>query len=70
MVSFKNVNAAHFEEIKTGLEKLFNIIPYPSNANQSWNPLILSHSGLNFPLHITKPELFWSRGMNHMRIFK
>ncbi len=31
MVSFKNVNAAHFEEIKTGLEKLFNIIPYPSN---------------------------------------
>ncbi len=31
MASFKNVNAAGFEEIKTGLKKLFNITPYPSN---------------------------------------
>ena len=31
MASFKNVNVADFEEIKTGLKKLFNITPYPSN---------------------------------------
>ncbi len=30
MVSFKNVNAADFEEIKTGLNKLLKITPYPS----------------------------------------
>ncbi len=31
MVSFKSVSSEDFEEIKSGLKKLFNIIPYPSN---------------------------------------
>ena len=30
MTSFKNVNVADFEEIKTGLKNLFSITPYPS----------------------------------------
>ncbi len=31
MASFKNVSSEDFEEIKTGLKKLFNITPYPSD---------------------------------------
>ena len=50
MVSFKNVNAADFAEIKTGLNKLFNITPYPSNDESVLESFDIVSIGSKFPV--------------------
>jgi len=50
MTSFKNVNVADFEEIKTGLKKLFNITPYPSTDESVIESFDIVSLGVKFSI--------------------
>jgi len=50
MTSFKNVNVADFEEIQTGLKKLFNITPYPSSDESVIESFDIVSLGVKFSI--------------------
>ena len=50
MTSFKNVNVADFEEIQTGLKKLFNITPYPSSDESVIESFDIVYLGVKFSI--------------------
>ena len=62
MASFKNVNAAGFEEIKTGLKKLFNITPYPSNDESVIESFDIVSLGFKFSITYYKTETLLVQG--------
>ena len=70
MASFKNVNAAGFEEIKIGLKKLFNITPYPSNDESVIESFDIVSLGFKFSITYYKTGTLLVQGMKHMRTFR